>query len=612
MNSRSRSGTDRPTALSIQEALRRFMQQTPLPFAVTRGAEHKLVYANPAFCRLAGIADGDALGGSITAVFGATDGAALSAILDRAFREGVELLDERLDASGGRVSGWQCSVWPVIDDDGQAEALGIEIRETIPPDAMLDLQRQVAEQMLLGALRERGLAEDAEAARRRAAFLAEAGRSLAESVNQASTFMALAKLALPTLGAWCIMDILGDDGEIRRLGIYHPDPEKQKLAEKLEATWLPQPDDTFGAPAMLRDARTIVITDDVEATVAATARNAENLNILGQLGIGSLLTVPLVARKKLLGAITFVNAQHGDSYSTEEIQLAEDLAGRGALALDNAQVYDLALVLQRSAETANKAKTAFLSAMSHELRTPLNAIGGYIELLDMGLRGPVTERQHADFARVKVSQQHLALLITEILTFARVESGQVSYEITDVKACDALQHAIELVEPLFGQKGLVFDGISGDQTVVARADSERVTQILVNLLSNAIKFTPSGGHISADCGATPDAVTLRISDTGRGIPAGKHETIFEPFIQLKEGLAERESGVGLGLAISRDLARAMNGDLAVESNEGKGSRFTLSLPRSDESPGTDRRRRVAERRSGRPERRGPTDDQGSA
>jgi signal transduction histidine kinase len=199
----------------------------------------------------------------------------------------------------------------------------------------------------------------------------------------------------------------------------------------------------------------------------------------------------------------------------------------------------------------------------------------------MGLRGPVTQRQHADFARVKTNQQHLALLITEILTFARVGSGRVSYQITDFKACETMQHAVELVEPLFGQKGLAFDGISGDQTVLARADPERVTQILVNLLSNAIKFTPAGGHISAGCAATEDAVTLRISDTGIGIPAANRETIFEPFIQLKEGLPDRAGGVGLGLAISRDLARAMKGDLTVESTEGKGSQFSLSLPRGE-------------------------------
>jgi signal transduction histidine kinase len=196
------------------------------------------------------------------------------------------------------------------------------------------------------------------------------------------------------------------------------------------------------------------------------------------------------------------------------------------------------------------------------------------------LRGPVTERQRADFARVKTNQQHLALLITEILNFVQVGSGHVTYSVTDVAACEAMKYAIELIEPLFGQKSITFDGVSGDATIVARADSARVTQILVNLLSNAIKFTPPGGHISASCAAHDDTVTLEISDTGIGIAAEKQEAIFEPFIQLKETFVGRDAGVGLGLAISRDLAQAMHGDLTVDSAEGKGSRFTLSLPRA--------------------------------
>ena len=603
MSSGSGSAAGRATERSIQEALRRCMQQAPLPFAITRGAGHTLVYANSAFCQLVGVPD-CSLGASIAHAFPAPEGQALISLLDRALRNGVELLDQQIESSSEKAKGWLCSVWPVIADNGRADALGVEIREASPSDAALELQRQVAEQMLLGALRERGLAESAEAARRRAAFLAEAGRLLAQSVDQASTLVALTKLALPTLDAWCIVDILKEGGAIHRLGIYHPDPEKQKLAQQLEATWLPEPDDPFGAPAMLRDPRTVAITEDIEATLAATAHSVENLYILRQLGIGSLITVPLIARSRLLGAITFVSAQRGLWYTPEDVQLAEDLAVRGALALDNAQVYDLALVLQRSAEAANKAKTAFLGAMSHELRTPLNAIGGYIELLDMGLRGPVTEKQHADFARMQTNQQHLALLITEILTFARVGSGRVSYAFVDVKACEAMQRAVELVEPLFAQKKLTFDGISGDSSIVARADPERVTQILVNLLSNAIKFTLSGGHISADCAVTDETVTLRVSDTGIGIAAEKHETIFEPFIQLKEGLAERETGIGLGLAISRDLARAMNGDLTLESSAGKGARFTLSLPRGGEAAVSDRRRRAADRRRVSGDRRG--------
>ncbi len=582
------SGTRRATReareaeLSLQDAFRQYMEKAPLPFAITRGVTHKLVYANPAFYRLAGVADHEALGDPIADVFTGSEKNTLSALLDQAFRDDVALRDGRVETSRDGGASWRCTVWPVIDHDGRPAALGIELREAEEPDAALDLQRQVTEQMLLGALRERGIAEDAEAARGRAAFLAEAGGLLAGPVDLTNTLSALTQLALPTLGAWCIVDLLAGGDAVNRLGIFHPDPEKQKLAHELEARWAPEPDDAFGAPAMLRSAQTIAITDNIEATLEAAAHGAENLHILRQLGVGSLLTVPLVARGRLLGAITFVSAPPGRPYSAAEVQLAEDLANRGALALDNAQVYDLALALKQHAETADRAKTAFLGALSHELRTPLNAIGGYVDLLDMGLRGPVTEEQHADFARVRTSQQHLLVLITELLNFVRVGSGSVSYVIVDVDARDALTRAVALIEPLIGQKGLAWEGITGGMGLVARADPEKVTQILVNLFSNAIKFTPAGGRISAGCEATGDTVLLRITDTGIGIPEEKLDAIFDPFIQLKEGLADRGSGVGLGLAISRDLARAMNGDLTVESGEGTGARFTLSLPRSSE------------------------------
>ena len=204
---------------TIEEALRRCMEQAPVPFAITRGPEHALVYANSAFIRLPGFSGHDALAAPVVAAFAGDFGRDLQTLLDRSFHDAVELLDERIGAPGETAGGSLCSVWPVVDDEGRVEALGVRIHQPGPSESTLELQRQIAEQMLLGALREHGFAEDAEPARRHAAFLAEAGRLLSESVDQASTFVALAKLALPALGSWCIMDVLDTGGEIQRLGI---------------------------------------------------------------------------------------------------------------------------------------------------------------------------------------------------------------------------------------------------------------------------------------------------------------------------------------------------------------------------------------------------------
>ncbi|MBA2686514.1 MAG: HAMP domain-containing histidine kinase [Gemmatimonadaceae bacterium] len=536
------------------------------------------MYANAAFLA---IADFDAelgVGRPIAIAFKSGTVEKLHSVLDDALLGEPDGIVAEIGSTHENGSGWRCIAWLVPVTYGTEPEVAIELRPLVPIDDTLELQRQVSERMLLSALRERGYAEECEDARNRLAFLAEAGRMLAESVDQTSTLAALTKLAIPTHGDWCIVDILEEENRIRRLGIYHSDPAKRELARSLLGRWNPDPADNFGAPAMLRGLSTVVITQGVDEAIAATGNGADNVAILHELGVGALLTVPLRARGKLLGAITFVSEKHQKSYPPSAIQLAEDIGLRAGLALDNAQTFEAAIVLRATAEKANEAKSAFLSAMGHELRTPLNAIGGYVDLLDMGLRGAVTNEQRADFARIKKNQMHLTALITEILNFARSARSGLPYSIQRVSACGSLKQAVELIEPLFSQNGILFDGVTGDDAIIAWADPERLTQILINLFANAIKFTLNGGRISAGCALDGDTVVFNVTDTGIGIEAGKLERIFEPFIQLKDNFAEREKGIGLGLAISRDLARAMNGDLCAESVFGEGSTFTLTLP----------------------------------
>jgi signal transduction histidine kinase len=234
----------------------------------------------------------------------------------------------------------------------------------------------------------------------------------------------------------------------------------------------------------------------------------------------------------------------------------------------------------RLAEAANRAKSQFLAVMSHELRTPLNAIGGYAELLEMGIRGPITPEQREDLHRIQSSQRHLLGLINEVLNYAKLETGTVSYDIEDVVARESMIAAESLVAPQARAKGITLVTAECSSDVIARADPEKLRQILVNLLSNAVKFTDSGGRVEMSCAADTEQVHLHIRDTGIGIPADKLHVIFDPFVQVRGDLARRHEGTGLGLAISRDLARAMGGDLTVESTLRVGSTFTLALPRA--------------------------------
>ena len=232
------------------------------------------------------------------------------------------------------------------------------------------------------------------------------------------------------------------------------------------------------------------------------------------------------------------------------------------------------------AEAANTAKGEFLAAMSHELRTPLNAIGGYTELLSLGLGGPVNSEQLDYLDRIRKSQQHLLGIISDLLNFSRIEAGHISYDLVPIPLFKVIDAVIPMVETAAAAKGikLRIDPASGD--CLAIGDRARVDQILLNILSNAIKYTPTGGRITVACEASPDAASISVTDSGRGIPKEKLEAIFEPFVQLGRSLSSAHEGMGLGLSISRDLARAMSGDLIVVSRIGEGSKFTLILPRA--------------------------------
>ena len=240
---------------------------------------------------------------------------------------------------------------------------------------------------------------------------------------------------------------------------------------------------------------------------------------------------------------------------------------------------------RREAESANRVKSDFLAAMSHELRTPLNAIGGYVQLLELGIHGPITDAQRSALARIERSEKHLLSLINDILNFAKLEAGRVEYTVSDVSLAEAVTAAMPIIQTQLGAKGLTCDvRIRAD--AVVRADREKVEQILVNLLSNAIKFTDRGGHVTVDAptrvdgSSPPGVVFLRVADTGIGVPEQKQSMIFEPFVQVARNPSRATEGTGLGLAISRDLARGMGGDLRVRSVEGQGAVFTLTLPAS--------------------------------
>jgi len=420
---------------------------------------------------------------------------------------------------------------------------------------------------------------------RRALFLAEISRTLAESLDYEQTLSSAARLAMPELGAWCIVDLFDDRSRIRRVAILHPDQRLQAFTRELQQNYPPQPGDALGAPRMIGTEQPEIVPEVSDEMLVSWARDERHLDILRALGIGSYMVVPLHARGRLLGTLTFVGTDNELRYTPRDLLFAEDLASRIAIAMDNAKLFSEAEqarneaieALGRAAE-ADRAKADFLAVMSHELHTPLNAIAGYAELLELGMQGPISPQQREAIARIRQAQRQLLGVVDDILTFAHSENEglQMVFEMVDLN--ETLERVRFLVDPLMRGGRFLGEVEQCEPPLTVLGDRERIQHIIVNLLSNAAKFSAPGSPIRIKCQKVGNCAAIHVIDVGTGIPEEKLDVIFQPFVQGSAGFTRTATGSGLGLAISRDLARRMGGDLSVESQPGEGSTFTLTLP----------------------------------
>lgn len=472
------------------------------------------------------------------------------------------------------------------------------------------------------ALRSAERARDlAEAGRDRFSFLAEVSRCLADSLDYEATLTTVAGMSLPYLDAWCIVDVLDEAGEIRRLAVLHPDASKQAVARRLHTQYPPRATDLIGAPRVIRTGRPEMVFDVPDQALMAAAHDAEHLALLRTLGIGAYVIVPMVARGQVLGAMTFVTTESGRRFGDIDVVMAEDLARRAAMAVDNARLHrdalaarevaDVALadaqaaleeataaeehlrLARDAAEVALQTRDEFVSTVTHEVQTPLNAIIGYLQLLEMDISGTLADTQRTYVERAQESARHLLRLVGDVLDFSKGETARLAVERNEVSAVETARTAMALVRPQAAGRLLTLE----DATRAAAGarylgDEYRVRQILVNLLTNAIKFTPAGGRVTLECTQEPEGagggpwLRFVVTDTGEGVKTDDVERIFEPFVQGTAGLTRRHGGTGLGLPISRRLARLMGGDVTLEpGRDGHGATFVLRLPAG--TPGED-------------------------
>jgi signal transduction histidine kinase/NO-binding membrane sensor protein with MHYT domain len=432
----------------------------------------------------------------------------------------------------------------------------------------------------------------AEAARARqaAAFLEEASRILTGTLSDQRMLSTLTRHCVPQLADYCSVDMLTTDGRIERVETSHVDPAKERIVRDLWQRYPYEPEDRVGVPEVLRTGEPLLVESFGEEAIAAFARDDQHLRQLLVLGPKSFMCVPLVARGRAYGALSFAMSDSGRRYTQADLEVACELGRRAATAVDNARLFAAAKRARADAEAANRAKSEFLATISHEIRTPINAILGYAQIMELGISGPLTGEQREQLARIRLNGRHLSALIDDVLDFAKIEAGEMQVGHARLKADDAVEAVLALIRPQAAAKGIELATRSlepGGLTYVG--DSRRLQQILLNLLSNAVKFTDCGGSIVITSGRgfeTPPGIDpgagewtrITVEDTGIGIPAATLERIFEPFVQGESGYTRRRGGTGLGLSISRRLARMMGGELMVESRAGQGSRFTVWLP----------------------------------
>jgi PAS domain S-box-containing protein len=401
-----------------------------------------------------------------------------------------------------------------------------------------------------------------------ALLLSEASRVLASSLDYEKTLHTIARLAVGELADWCAVDLVQAGGSVRQAVVSHVDEEKIKWAKELNKRYPPDYGGPTGVGHVIRTGQPELYSEISDEMLVKAARDEQHLAIMRELQIKSALIVPMIARGRTLGALTLISAQRGRRYGDADLALAMELATRAAIAMDNAQLY-------RSALAASEAKSAFLATMSHELRTPLNAIIGYQSLLKEGIDGPLNESQLTQLSRIRGSANHLLELIDEVLTFSRLEAGKEIVRKDDVDLRPIVEEAVTMVRPLAEAKGLSLVTDVPDARVFT--DGGKVRQIVLNLLSNALKFSERG-EISVRARVQEGTAEILISDTGIGIASENLERIFEPFWQVEQSSTRRAGGTGLGLTVSRSLARLMGGDVTIQSRLGEGSTFTVTLP----------------------------------
>lgn len=415
-------------------------------------------------------------------------------------------------------------------------------------------------------------------AAQRLKFLAEVSTALAGSLDYASIPDILALLSVPYFADYCFVYLTDEAMAVRHFAAAHAEPERADLVKSLRFH-LMSAEVPSAAAELLRKGKPEIFSDISENWLETFACGLENLEILQKLDFRSALVVPLIARGVPLGAITFMASESRPPYSYNDLSLADELARRSALFLENARLYHQVIVERDKAEKASQAKEEFVAILSHELRTPLMTILGWARILARQPQIVGDDVLSEGVQSLEHNAQNIARLVEDCLDIARITEGkfQLQKEIIDIS--DIANAAFESTREFAYRKGLKFGTQFPPSSLHVTGDKTRLEQVLLNLLTNAVKYTESEGEVSISIRRVDEECEIAVTDTGIGIEPEFMERIFEPFGQGTRNWFESNSGLGLGLAIARDIVQMHGGRIWAESpGPSCGSTFRLRLP----------------------------------
>jgi PAS domain S-box-containing protein len=400
------------------------------------------------------------------------------------------------------------------------------------------------------------------------AFLAQASKILASSLDYETTLAQVARLGVPRIADWCAVDMRGESGAIEQLALAHVDPDKVQWARELNKANPPDPDAPTGVPNVLRTGRSEYYPEITDEMLVAAVKNEEELELARRLQLASIMTVPMRVHEVTIGAITFVGAESGRHYTQADLAIAEEVASRAALAVENARLY-------REAQQAVAVRDEFMSLASHELKTPVTSLKMYTQVLQR----QAERRGEADMADrfVKMDRQidKLTGLINDLLNVARIEGGRLEYLDESFDLNTVVREAVDAVQSTTAKQTIT---IEGALDTPIWGDGERIGQVVTNLLTNAVKYSPQADRVIVRLAREGEMAIISVQDFGIGIDDEQQQQIFDQFYRVSDPSEKTYPGLGLGLYIASEIVKRHSGAVVVQSAKGQGATFTVTLP----------------------------------